>query len=249
MDGAIDVTSYMETEGEMYQNGFTEFQQIVEEYTSSRKLTRDDFSSRGRLLEAVLVREGARDLRRDIEHLDTGFLRRPPTSPRRRRFAHPGRRSDHYTPNYYLPDSYNRGRSPRSRNHHYSPTRSSFRRPSPNYVLQPPPAEFQLARAMADLDVKNEDREDKRDRGGRGGRGGGGNNRKRRYDGKLRACASTISDPQLTSYTQMMKTTTSTTVEMIAVDHLINAADTMTDHSSRVVATKSLLSRSFVACC
>jgi hypothetical protein len=124
MGGAIDVTSYMETEDEVYQKRLTEFQQIVEEYSSSQKLTRDDFWSRGRLLEAVPVREGARDLRRDIEHLDTGFLRRTPTSPRRRRFAHPGRRSDHYTPNYYLPDSHSHGRSPRSRTQHYSPTRS-----------------------------------------------------------------------------------------------------------------------------
>jgi hypothetical protein len=187
MNCAIDATSYMETKVEMYQKGPNEFQQVVEENSSSHELIRDDSSSRGRLLEAVPVREGARDLRRDIEHLDTGFLRRTPTSPRRRRFAHPGRRSDYYTPNYYLPDYHNRGRFPHSRTHHYSPTRSSFRRPSPNYVPQPPPVEFQLARAMADLDVKNEDREDRRDRGGRGGRGGG-NNRKRRYDGKLRAC-------------------------------------------------------------
>ena len=188
MDGAMEIDFAQDTGINMYNFGPDMIQQSVGECSSSQPLIRGpDYSwSRGRLVEAVLVREASRDSRR-VEHLDTGLLRRTPTSPRRRRFAHPGQRFGNYDSNSYLPDHQRRGRSPRSRLDHYSPPRSSFR-PSHNYVPQSLPAELQLARAMADLDVKTEDREDRRDRGGNGGgRGrGGNNNRKRRYDGKIR---------------------------------------------------------------
>jgi hypothetical protein len=241
MDGAIEINSQQDTEADVYDFALDNIKHLVEEYLS-------DSWSRGRLVEAVPVGEASRDSRR-VEYLDTGFLRRTPTSPRRRRFAHPGSRFSNYCSSSYIPEYEPRGRSPRSRADHYSPPRSSFR-PSSNYVPQPAPAELQLARAMADLDVKNEDREDRRDRGGNGGgRGrGGNNNRKRRYDGKIRACAVAIIELQLTNYAQT-RTTPSTTAERIAVDHLISVVDTMTDRHRPVVATKSLLSRSFVVCC
>lgn len=189
---------YQGVEVDIYNLGDDAIPESVREHSVSQELS----SSRGRLEEAVSTREGAaRDARRDIEHLDTDLPRRPSTSPRRRRIAHPGRRFDNHLSNSYVPDYQKRGRLPlRLRTDHYSPPRSSFRRPSPSYVRQEPSAEAQLVRAMADLDVRNDDREDRRDRGGgRGGRGGG-NNRKRRYDGMLRACAVAITEHQLTNH-------------------------------------------------
>ena len=89
-------------------------------------------------------------------------------------------RGDHYRPHNSF-----RNRSPRA--HCIHPDPLSCERPaSPSYEPLLKSSETQLSRAMADLDVRHDDRGDRRDRGREGGGGHrNNNNRKRRYDGKL----------------------------------------------------------------
>lgn len=206
MDGTMDMFQDWENEDMDSCQSIENHQGLEDEERYARETIENDqepFSQRGGRRDVSRGRQGRayrdwdnpaapRTHRRDSE-LDTTFADRQRIEPRRRRSRHQGRiphlrRGDYYRPDYNHPDNQSRDRSPRARVHHYTPSPPPYRRPSPDYVQS---AETELVQAMADMEVKIEDREDRRDRGGGGGgrgRSNNGNNRKRRYDGKLRTC-------------------------------------------------------------
>lgn len=132
---------------------------------------------------------------------------------------HPRSYLEYYAPPYWS-----------ARSDHYRPLRGSS---------LSTPEDRALTRAMADLDVRNNDRDDRRDRGDRGrnrGYNGGG---KRRRDGKLTFLRHLA--PNMLTRPSQMKMISS--MEAVVVH---SAAVAMTDLP--VDVSKKLLWLSFVAC-